>query len=316
MIIGASLCKLLAVQYPILQGGMARIAGGRLAGTVSAAGGLGVIGSGGMDSQWLRAQIQTARGITSYPIAVNIMMASANVDEMVSAVIEEQVPVVTTGGGNPGRYISRFKEAGIRVIPVVASVALAKRLARLGADAVIAEGMESGGHVGEISTMALVPMVVDSVDVPVIAAGGIYDGRGIIACMALGAQGIQIGTRFLCSYECDVHPAYQEKVLKARDRDTLVCGAAAGHPIRAVHNRFTRSYVQKERQGASPEELRQFGQGKYALAALEGDTDQGTVLAGQVSGAINDIQSAADIVETMMAQAVKVLQNFREGGNG
>lgn len=308
--IGTPVCDLLGISYPLLQGGMSRIAGGKLAGTVSEAGGLGVIGSGGTNPEWLKEQIGLARSITNKPIAVNIMLASAEAEEMIATVIAERVSIVTTGGGNPGRFMEKFKEAGITVIPVVSSVALARRLARLGADAIIAEGMESGGHVGETATMALVPMVVDAVDVPVIAAGGIFDGRGIVAALALGAQGVQVGTRFLCSPECDVHPNYQEKVLKARDRDTVVCGSSTGHPVRAVHNQFTRWYLQKEREGCSREELHLFGQGKYALAAINGDVAGGTVLAGQISGAVNQVEKAADIVINMMSHAEQILHGM------
>lgn len=313
--INTKINKLLNIRYPLLQGGMSRIAGGRLAGTVSAAGGLGVIGSGGNDHVWLRQQIRIARGLTSQPIGVNLMLVSDDVEEMIAAVIEEKIPVVTTGGGNPGRYIQVLKEAGIIVIPVVASVALARRLERLGVDAFIAEGTESGGHVGEIATMPLVPMIVDSVNVPVIAAGGIFDGRGVVAALALGAQGVQVGTRFLCSPECDVHPAYQEKVLKARDRDTVVCGITTGHPVRAVHNQFTRLYLQQERGGSSREELELLGQGRYARAALEGDTVNGSVLAGQVCGAINAVEDAASIVENIMNHAEQIFQQWAGGAN-
>lgn len=313
--INTRLSKLLGIRYPLLQGGMAHIAGGKLAGTVSESGGLGVIGSGGANSHWLEEQIHLARTITDKPVAVNVMMAADNVESIINIVIAEQIPIITTGGGNPGRYISRLKEAGIKVIPVISSVSLARRLVRLGADAVIAEGMESGGHIGEVSTMALVPMVVDAVDVPVIAAGGIFDGRGVVAALALGAEGVQVGTRFICSEECLVHPAYQERVLKARDRDTVVCGSSTAHPVRALHNQFTRLYLRKEYAGCSREELHHLGQGRYAQAALYGDVTGGTVLAGQISGAINKVESAAGIVASIMNHAEQIFQKWQEENN-
>lgn len=310
LVIKTVLCDLLDIKYPFFQGGMAWIAGGRLAGAVSKAGALGVIGTGGGDIKWIREQIDIAYTITSQPFAVNLMLARPDIDEIIRTVIEKKVPVVTTGGGNPGKYIPVFKEAGIKVIPVVASVALAKRLARLGADAIIAEGMESGGHIGEMSTMTIVPMVVDAVDIPVIAAGGIFDGRGIVAALALGAQGVQVGTRFICAQECEVHPEYQQRVIKARDRDTVVCGTVTGHPVRAIRNQFTRLYLEKERSGASREELEQLGRGRYPAAAIKGDIVEGTVLAGQACAAVNKVESAADIVNSMMREAAKVKERL------
>lgn len=306
MTIRTALCDLLNIDYPLLQGAMAWVAGGRLAAAVSKAGAMGVIGAGSADSLWLRKQIDLVREETSKPFAVNLMLASPNVDEIVDLIIAEKVPVVTTGGGNPGRYMDRLKNADIKVIPVVSSVALAKRLGRLGADVLIAEGMESGGHIGEMSTMSLVPMVVDAVDLPVIAAGGIADGRGFIAAMALGAQGIQVGTRFICSPECDVHPLYQEKVIKARDRQTVICGSSTGHPIRAIHNPFTRQYLEAEKSGSSKEELLKLGQGRYPAAAVHGQLEEGTILAGQICGLVNKIQPAAEIVKDLVDDACRV----------
>lgn len=291
---------------------MAWIAGGRLAGAVSAAGGMGVIGTGNADSKWLREQIDIARSVTSKPFAVNLMLTSPYVEEIAELVITQKIPVVTTGGGNPGRFMEPLKQAGIKVIPVVASLALARRLTRLGADAIIAEGVESGGHVGEMTTMCLVPMLVDAVDIPVIAAGGIADGRGLIAAMALGAEGVQIGTRFICSPECDVHPAYREKVIKARDRSTVVCGASTGHPVRAIHNKFTRRYLEAEVGGATHEELAELGRGRYPAAAVDGDMEQGSILAGQICGLVNKEQPAGQMVMDLVQDALRVKRGMGE----
>ncbi len=300
------LCELLGIEYPLLQGGMAWIAGGRLAAAVSQAGGLGIIGGASGDVDWIKRQIDIVRSETGRPFGVNIMLANPNVERVVQLMVDEKVPVITTGGGNPGKYIERWQGVGSRVVPVVASVALAKRLSRLGADAVIAEGMESGGHIGEMTTMCLVPMVADAVEVPVIAAGGIADGRGFMAALALGAQGVQIGTRFICAEECDVHQAYRERVVKAKDRDTEICGLATGHPVRAIHNRFTRQYLQAERQGMSKEELEELGRGRYPAAAVHGNVDEGTVLAGQICGLVQRIEPAGQIVFDIIKDAIAI----------
>ncbi len=304
------LCDLLSIKYPLIQGAMAWIAGGRLAGSVSAAGGLGVIGAGSADTTWIKKEIDIVRQTTKNPFAVNLMLTSPYIEEVVELVIKEKIQVVTTGGGNPGRYIEKLKNAGIKVIPVVAAVALARRLSRLGADALIVEGTESGGHVGEMTTMSLVPMVVDVVDVPVIAAGGIADGRGVAAAMSLGAKGVQVGTRFICSQECNVHPSYQQKVLKARDRDTVVCGTTTGHPVRAIHNKFTREYLNQERLGTSKEELEELGKGRYPAAAVEGKIDEGSILAGQICGLVKEVQPAAEIVSNIINDACRVIKRL------
>ncbi len=298
--------KLLGIDYPILQGAMAWIAGGALAGAVSQAGGLGVIGAGDADRDWVEREISRARGITSRPFAVNLMMTSPHIEAVVDLVISSGISVVTTGGGNPGRFMERLKNANIKVIPVVAALALARRLSRLGADALVVEGMESGGHVGEMSTMCIVPMVVDAVDIPVITAGGIADGRGYMAAMALGAEGVQVGTRFICALECDVHQAYQQKVIKSRDRSTVICGTKIGQPVRAIHNRFTRQYLQVEASGASKEELIELGRGRYPAAAVHGDVDNGSILAGQICGLIDRTQPAAEIIQDIVGDALKV----------
>lgn len=302
--------NLLGIKYPILQGAMAWIAGGKLVAAVSEAGAMGVIGTGSMDAQWLKEQIDIVRSLSSKPFAVNLMLTSPYINEVVELTIKEKIPAVTTGGGNPGPYMSALKKAGIKVIPVVASLALAKRLERLGADALIAEGMESGGHIGEMTTMCLVPMLADVVDIPVIAAGGIADGRGLMAAMALGAEGVQMGTRFICASECDVHQDYQQKVIMARDRATRVCGVKTGHPVRAVHNKFTRQYLEAELSGSSKHFLEELGRGRYPAAARFGQIDEGSVLAGQIAGIVNKVQPAAEIVADIISDAIKVKQSL------
>ncbi len=306
------LCDLLGIEYPIIQGAMAWIAGGRLAAAVSEAGGLGVIGTGDGDRAWLEKEIDLVHQYTQKTFAVNLMLVSPHVEEIVDLVIKAEVPVVTTGGGNPGRYLERLKNAGIKVLPVVASQALARRLSRLGADAIIAEGSESGGHIGEMTTMALVPMLADVIEVPVVAAGGIADGRGLMAALALGAQGVQMGTRFICAQECNVHSRYQEKVIKAGDRDTVVCGLSTNHPVRAIHNRFTREYLQQEFSGCNREELEKLGKGRYSRAAFDGDIDEGSVLAGQICGLVKQVEPAAAIVNELITDALRVKQQMED----
>jgi len=310
MLITTSICDLLGIQYPIIQGGMAWIAGGKLAAAVSEAGAMGTIGSGNSPASWLREQIGIAREITSRNFAVNLVLTSPNLEENINLIIQEKIPVVATGGGNPGPFIAKFKEAGIKVMPVVASVALAKRLERLGADALVVEGVESGGHVGEMTTMAIVPMVADEVKIPIIAAGGIADGRGLAAALALGAQGAQLGTRFICAREANVHPAYQEKVIKTRDRATVVCGVSTGHPVRAIQNSFAREYLKMEKNGADKEVLMKLGAGRYPLAAIEGDMENGSILAGQIVGLVKRVQSSEEIVNEIMAEAIVILKKL------
>jgi len=310
MRIHTNICDLLGIKYPIIQGGMAWIAGGKLAAAVSEAGGLGTIGSGNSPASWLREQIGMAREITSRNFAVNLVLTSPYLEENLELIIKEKIPVVATGGGNPGPLMGKFKEAGIKVMPVVASVALARRLERLGADALVVEGVESGGHVGEMTTMCIVPMVADEVKIPIIAAGGIADGRGVAAALALGAQGAQLGTRFICAQEANVHPAYQEKVIKTRDRATVVCGVSTGHPVRAIQNSFTREYLKTEKDGADKEVLMRLGSGRYPLAAVEGDIENGSILAGQISGLVKKMQSSSEIVEEIMAESLVILQKL------
>lgn len=299
------ICQMLRIKYPIFQGGMAWIGTAELASAVSNAGGLGIIGAGHMPPDVLRAEIQKCKGWTDKPFGVNIMLMSPFVKEVMQVVVDERVPVVTTGAGNPGEYIPALKEIGSKVIPVVASVALAKRLVRTGVDALIAEGTESGGHIGEITTMALVPQVVDAVDVPVIAAGGIGDARGMAAALALGAWGVQMGTRFVLSKECIAHENYKKLVLKARDRSTVVTGRSTGHPVRVLANKLTREFEEMERSGASTEELDKLGAGKLNLATHKGDVENGSVMIGQISGMLDDILPVADIIHNI-AEGVSV----------
>lgn len=295
------ICKLLNIKYPIFQGGMAWIGTAELASAVSNAGGLGIIGAGHMPPDLLRAEIQKAKKWTDKPFGVNIMLMSPFVKEVMEVVIDERVAVVTTGAGNPAEYLPALKEVGTRVIPVVASVALAKRLVRSGVDAVIAEGTESGGHVGEITTMALIPQVVDAVDVPVIGAGGIGDSRGIMAAFALGASAVQMGSRFVVSEECIAHPNYKNLVLKAKDRSTVVTGRSTGHPVRVLANKMTREYAEMESHNASVEELEKFGAGRLNLATHKGDVENGSVMIGQISGMFHEIKPVATIIEELVS---------------
>ena len=294
------ICKLLNIKYPIFQGGMAWIGTAELASAVSNAGGLGIIGAGHMPPDLLRAEIQKAKKWTDKPFGVNIMLMSPFVKEVMEVVIDERVAVVTTGAGNPAEYLPALKEVGTKVIPVVASVALAKRLVRSGVDAVIAEGTESGGHVGEITTMALIPQVVDAVDVPVIGAGGIGDSRGIMAAFALGASAVQMGSRFVVSEECIAHPNYKNLVLKAKDRSTVVTGRSTGHPVRVLANKMTREYAELESHNASVEELEKFGAGRLNLATHKGDVENGSVMIGQISGMFHEIKPVATIIEELV----------------
>ena len=273
--------ELLGIQYPIIQGGMAWVAEHHLAAAVSEAGGLGLIGAANAPAEWVREQIRAAKNLTEQPFGVNIMLMSPYADEVAQVVAEEGVKVVTTGAGSPEKYMERWKQSGIRVIPVVASVALAKRMERCGADAVVAEGCESGGHVGESTTMALVPQVVDAVQIPVIAAGGIADGRGIAAAFMLGAKAVQMGTRFIATQEAQVHESYKNQVLRAKDIDTRVTGRSTGHPVRALRNEMTKRYLELEQEGASFEELEQLTLGGLRRAVVEGDVRMGSMMAGQ-----------------------------------
>ena len=290
---------IIKTKYPIIQGGMANIATGEFAAAISNAGGLGLIAAGGMKPEQLRENIDRARELTDKPFGVNIMLMHPQVDELMEIVIEKKVPVVTTGAGNPGEYVPALKEAGIKVMPVVASVALAQRMERLGVDAVIAEGTESGGHVGEMTTMALVPQVVDGVSIPVVAAGGIASGRQMLAAYALGACGVQVGTCLLVSEECPVHQNYKQAVLDASDSDTIVTGRIGGTPVRVLKNRMAREYVRQERAGATKEELEVYTLGSLRKAVFDGNVKEGSLMAGQVAGQLHEIRPAAVILEEM-----------------
>ncbi|MDK2896201.1 MAG: enoyl-[acyl-carrier protein] reductase [Candidatus Atribacteria bacterium] len=290
---------LLGIEYPIIQGGMAWVATTPLVVAVSEAGGLGIIGAGGMSASQLQTEIRQVRSATDKPFGVNLMLLSPCIEEQIRVVKEEKVPVVTTGAGNPGSLVEDLSSLGIMVIPVVASVALAKRLLRYGVKMFIAEGMEAGGHIGEVTTMCLIPQMVDAVSVPVIAAGGVADGRGMAACFVLGAEGVQLGTRFVCTEECDVHPAYKEALLKAQDRSTVVTGTSTGHPVRCLQNKLSRQFTQLERRGVSREELEALGSGKLQ-AAVCGDVSEGSVMAGQISGLIRDIKPVKAVIEEIM----------------
>ncbi|MBU2701208.1 enoyl-[acyl-carrier protein] reductase II [Sporomusaceae bacterium BoRhaA] len=304
------ICELLQIEYPIMQGGMAWVATAELAAAVSNAGALGVIGSGQMPADVLRSEIRKAKLMTNKPFGVNIMLMSPFVREVMQVVIDEKVPVITTGAGNPGEYIPALKEINTKVIPVVASVALAKRLERVGVAAIIAEGTESGGHVGSVSTMALVPQVVDAISVPVIAAGGIGDARGLVAAMALGAQGVQIGTRFVASSECMAHENYKQAVLKARDRSTVVTGLSTGHPVRVIANKLTRQLEAMEHSGATNEEFDRIGAGKLRAAAREGDVTYGSVMIGQIAGMVNEIKPVAQIIQDIVGGIPQVMSRL------
>ena len=301
-------CDLLGIEYPIFQGGMAWIADGELAAAVSNGGGLGIISAMNANAEYLRTQIKTARELTDKPFGVNIMLMSPFVDEVAKVVAEERVAVVTTGAGNPSKYIKMWLEAGIKVIPVVASTALAKMMTRAGASAIIAEGGESGGHVGEITTMALIPQVCDVTSLPVIAAGGIADGRGVAAAFMLGAQGVQLGTRFLVANECNVHQTYKDKIIKAKDIDTMTTGKRLGHPVRSLKTPFSRAYFKAEYDSSvSDDELDKMASGALRLAAVEGDEKRGCFLAGQVAGMCNKQQPAAEIIKEIFAEAETIL---------
>lgn len=300
--------KLLGIQYPVFQGGMAWVADYHLAAAVSQAGGLGIIGAGGAPASFVREQIRQARAVTDLPIGVNIMLMNPEADAIARVVAEEGVDVVTTGAGNPAKYAAAWKEAGIRIIPVVASVAMAKMMERAGADAVIAEGMESGGHIGSTTTMALVPQVADAVEIPVIAAGGIADGRGFAAAFMLGAEAVQIGTRFVVASESIVHENYKQKIIAAKDIDSEVTGMSHGHPVRQLRNPMTREYLKLEREGASFEELEHMTLGALRKAVVEGDTEHGTLMAGQVAGLVKKEQTCREIMEEIMEQGKALLR--------
>lgn len=299
--------KLLGIEYPIVQGGMAWVAEYHLAAAVSNAGGLGIIAAGAAPAEWVREQIREAKKLTDKPFGVNIMLMNPSADDIAKVVVEEGVKVVTTGAGNPEKYMKDWKEAGIKVIPVVASVALAKRMEKCGADAVVAEGTEAGGHIGELTTMVLVPQVRDAVSIPVIAAGGVADGRGMAAAFMLGADGVQIGTHFVVTKECIVHQNYKDCILKAKDIDTRVTGRSTGHPVRALRNNLTMEYLKKEAEGASAEELEMLAAGGLRKAVVDGDTRTGSLMAGQSAGLVKEECTCKEFIERITKEACELI---------
>ncbi len=311
MALRTRLTELLGIEHPIIQGGMAWTATAELAAAVSNAGGLGVIGAGHMPTDLLREQIRSAKALTDRPFGVNLMLLTPHIDELVQLVLDERVAVVTTGAGNPGKYMSALKEHGIKVLPIAPSVALAKRMESIGADAIIGEGMEAGGHIGELTTMVLTPQLVDAVSVPVVAAGGIADGRGVAAAFALGAEGVQVGTRFMCAEECTIHPAVKEQVIKAKDRDTVVTGRSTGHPVRVIKNKLARRIAELDRENR-PEEIESLGTGKLALAMRDGDVEMGSLMAGQAAAMVCEVLPAARIIEEMITGAQAVFGRLAE----
>ncbi|WP_432792035.1 enoyl-[acyl-carrier-protein] reductase FabK [Peptacetobacter hiranonis] len=301
------ICEILNIKYPIIQGGMAWVADSNLAAAVSNAGGFGIIGTGSATADIVKKEIDNCRRLTDKPFGVNVMLMSPNADEVIDLIIEEKPAGITTGAGNPAKYMDRLKEAGIKVIPVVPTVALAQRMEKLGADAVIAEGTEAGGHIGELTTMVLVPQVAEALNIPVIAAGGVADGRGMAASFALGAEGVQIGTRFICSEECNIHQNYKDAVLKAKDRDAVVTGRPTGHPVRTLKNKLAKKFLKMEKEGASPEELEKLGAGALRLAVVEGDKDGGSFMAGQSAAMVREIKPCKEIVEEISKQALDIM---------
>ena len=305
--IKSEICEILGIRYPVFQGGMAWIADGKLAAAVSNGGGLGIIAAGNATGEYVREQIKIAKSLTDKPVGVNIMLLSPFVAEVAQVVAEEGVQVVTTGAGNPSKYMELWKNAGIKVIPVVASVAMAKLMTRLGATAVIAEGTESGGHVGELTTIVLVPQICDATTLPVIAAGGIADGRGVAAAFILGACGVQMGTRFLAAEECNIHPVYKDKIIKAGDLCTMVTGKRLGHPVRSLRTPFSREYMKAEYSSMPDDELEALATGALRRAVIDGDNEKGCFLAGQIAAIVNKVQPAAEIVKEVMDEAEPIL---------
>jgi enoyl-[acyl-carrier protein] reductase II len=304
-------CQLLGTSYPLIQGGMAWVADATLAAAVSDGGGLGLIAAGSMTGELLRIEIRKAKGLTNQLFGVNIMLMNPAVDDLARVVIEEGVGVVTTGAGSPGKYMDAWKNAGIKVIPVIPSVAYAKRMEKMGADALVAEGTEAGGHIGDLTTMVLIPQIVDAVSIPVIAAGGIADGRGVAAAFMLGAEGIQIGTRFLACTECMIHEQYKQMILKARDIDTTVTGRSGGHPVRVLKNKLARSLLEMEKKGATFEEMEMITIGSLRRAVQEGNLDEGSFMAGQSAGLVNSIDPAAHIIRQLFTEAAERLTAIR-----
>ncbi|MCU9813761.1 enoyl-[acyl-carrier-protein] reductase FabK [Paraclostridium sp. AKS73] len=306
------LCELLNIKYPIIQGGMAWVATAELAAGVSNAGGLGIIAAGNAPKEVIKEQIKKCRELTDKPFGVNVMLLSPFVEEIMDLIVEERVEVITTGAGNPAKYIERLKEVNTKIIPVVPTIALAKRMEKHGADAVIVEGTEAGGHIGELTTMVLTPQVVDNVNIPVIAAGGIADGKGLAAALCLGASGVQIGTRFICSDECIAHENYKNLILKSRDRDAIVTGRSTGHPVRTLKNKLAKDILNMEKEGANPLDIDQKGVGSLRMAVVNGDVDNGSFMAGQIASYINDVKLCKQIIEDIMEESKSILSKINK----
>ena len=304
------LCELLGIRHPVVQGGMAWVSSWELVVAVSEAGALGILGAGNAPPDWVQNQVTQIKARTRKPFGVNVPMFSAHVAEIFDICVRERVPVVTTGAGNPGPHIPVLKRGGVFVMPVVASVALAKRLERAGADALVAEGSESGGHIGDVHTLPLVPQVVDAVRIPVVAAGGIADGRGLVAALALGAVGVQMGTRFICTSECPVHVNYKDMIVKAGDRSTITTGHSLGHPVRALRSPMTRKFEEMEQTGLTEAQLIEFGTGKLRLATVDGNVNEGSFMAGQSAGLVNDVISVAELVQRIVSEAETLLKQM------
>lgn len=303
------LCKLLDIKYPIIQGGMAWLATAELAAAVSEAGGLGIIAAGNAPADYVREQIIKIRKITSKPFGVNIMLLSPFVEDVMQVIYDERVPVITTGAGNPAKYIEKLKLVGTKVIPVVPTTSLGKRMEKYGADAIIVEGTEAGGHIGELTTMVLLPEACENIKIPVIAAGGIMDGKTMLAAFTLGAKGVQVGTRFICSYECVVHENYKKAVINAKERDAIVTGRSTGHPVRALKNKLAKEILHMEKENASSEEIDQKGIGSLRKAVVEGDAINGSIMAGQVAGRIGSIDTCQEIIDAMIQDFYKQKEN-------
>lgn len=304
------ICELLNIQYPIIQGGMAWVANANLASAVSNAGGLGIIAGGNAPKEIIKEEIRKCKEFTDKPFGVNVMLLSPFADEIIDLVIEENISVITTGAGNPAKYMERLKKANVKVIPVVPTIALAQRMEKLGADAVIVEGTEAGGHIGELTTMVLTPQVVDAVNIPVIAAGGIADGRGVVAALALGAKGVQIGTRFICSEECSVHENYKNMIIKSKDRDAIVTGRSTGHPVRTLKNKLSKEVLSMEKQGLDPKEIDKKCVGSLRMATIDGDIENGSFMAGQIASIVKDIKPCKEIIGDIVNQVKEIMPNI------
>lgn len=307
-----NLCELLNIKYPIIQGGMAWVATAELAAGVSNAGGLGIIAAGNAPKEVIKEQIKKCRELTDKPFGVNVMLLSPFVDDIMDLIVEERVEVITTGAGNPAKYIGRLKEVNTKVIPVVPTIALAKRMEKHGADAVIVEGTEAGGHIGELTTMVLTPQVAKNVNIPVIAAGGIADGKGMAAALCLGASGVQIGTRFICSDECIAHENYKNIILKSRDRDAIVTGRSTGHPVRTLKNKLAKDIINMEKEGANPLDIDKKGIGSLRMAVIDGDIDNGSFMAGQIASYISDVKPCKQIIEDIMEETKSIISNINK----